>query len=64
VRTCLKLLCLHNNESRNARSKTKIRGYPNILGRYNQRGKFFASFLLAQERWRLKTLGFVKKKEY
>jgi hypothetical protein len=30
VRTCLKLLCLHNNESRNARSKTKIRGYPII----------------------------------
>jgi hypothetical protein len=59
------LLCLHNNESRNARSKTKIRGYPIYIniGRYNQRGKFFASFLLAQERWSLKPLGLAKIKK-
>jgi hypothetical protein len=30
-------------------AKQKYKGIPK--GRYNQRGKFFASFLLVQERW-------------
>jgi hypothetical protein len=34
-----------NNKSRNARSKTKIRGYPNILGRYNLARQVLCLFL-------------------
>jgi hypothetical protein len=42
-------------------SKTKIRGYP--VGTIQPRGKFFASFLLVQERWSLKPKGFSETKK-
>jgi hypothetical protein len=41
------VVVVNNNESRNARAKLKYEGIPQ--GRYNQRGKFFASFLLVQD---------------
>jgi hypothetical protein len=56
----LKLL-LATTESRNARAKLKIQGYP--AGTIQPRGKFFASFLLVQERWSLKPKGFSETKE-
>jgi hypothetical protein len=40
----------------NKTAKLKIRGYP--AGTIQPRGKFFASFLLVQERWSLKPKGF------
>ncbi|MDR2635468.1 MAG: hypothetical protein LBC08_01425, partial [Campylobacteraceae bacterium] len=49
-------------ESRNARAKLKIRGYP--AGTTQPRGKFFASFLLVQERWSLSLPGLAKQRSY
>jgi hypothetical protein len=50
------LLCKHNNEFRNARSKTKIQGLSQRDGTIYAASSLL-SFLLAQERKSLKSLG-------
>jgi hypothetical protein len=56
----LKLL-LATTESRNARAKQKYEGI--LIRTIQPRGKFFASFLLVQERWSLSLSGLAKLKE-